>query len=127
VRRLTVAGALAGSVALTWPALLLADELPRDRALNGKFDDFVTGGILAVLLAGLIAAGWLRPLWMVLTVIVVLGVGVPLVYEALDPTVCRSDISGMDCLHKSFAALLALPGVVVMLCSALVRRLVARG
>ena len=38
--RPVLARLLAGSIVITWPALLLADELPSDGSLNGKADDF---------------------------------------------------------------------------------------
>ena len=104
---------LAGSV-VTWPALLVADQLPSDGVLNGKADDFLTGGISALLIVGLLAAGWLKPRWAVLVAVCFLGFAVPMLYETLQPTDCEGE-SGMDCIPVSFNALFALPGVLLVL------------
>jgi len=118
------AKALSASVVVTWPALLLADELPADGALNGKADDLVTGVLVALVLAGLLAAGWLRPLWLVLVAVLVVGAGAPLLYESLRPDDCPAGAGagGLDCLPVSLAAVYALPAVLVVLCGRLVRR-----
>ena len=110
-----LARVVAGSVALTWPALLAADELPGDGALNGKFDDIVTGTLLVLLLVGLLAAGLLRPLWAVLVAVAVFGIAVPVIYEAVRPTECPADVSGMDCPSNALAGVLVLPGLLVVL------------
>ena len=105
---------------MSWPALFVVEELPQDGALNGKLDDFVVGGILALLIIGLIAAGALRPLWAVLASVLAVGVGVPLLYEAVRPTVCPAGASGMDCIPADlyWSAVLALPGLVLVLVGA---------
>jgi hypothetical protein len=107
---------------VSWPALLAADELPQDGALNGKADDFVTGGIVTLLIVGLLAAGWLRPMWAVLVAILAVGVAVPILYELVRPTVCPAGVSGMDCIPGSFSAIAALPGLLLVLAGAGVRR-----
>lgn len=107
---------------MTWPALLLSDELPADGLLNGKADDFVTGGLVALLIIGLLAAGWLRPLWPALIAVAVLGLGVRVVCQALAPTRCPPGLSGIDCLPVSFSAVYAAPGLLLVLFGSLVRR-----
>lgn len=99
---------------LTWPALHLVEELPSDGALNGKADDFLTGVVVALLLVGLLAAGWLSPLRVVLPMVFLIGVGVPFLYDAVSPRGCPEGASGMDCLPIWFGALYALPGVLIV-------------
>src|SRR5688572_4282621 len=65
-RTCVLARLLGGSVVLTWPALLMADEFAVYGGLSAKADDFMTGAIVALLIAGLLAAGWLKPLRVVL-------------------------------------------------------------
>jgi hypothetical protein len=113
---------LAASVVVTWPALLASDQLPADGALNGKADDAVTGGLVALLLVGLLAAGWLKPLLAVVSAVFVVGAAFPIVYGALAPRECPSGISGMDCLPVSLAAFYAPLAILVVLCGSLVRR-----
>lgn len=101
--------------------MLVADQLPSDGALNGKADDFLTGGIVALLIVGLIAAGWLKPRRAVLVAVLFLGFAVPLLYEILQPTDCPSGESGMDCIPISFSAVFALPGVLLVLVGSVAR------
>ena len=108
---------------VSWSALFAAEELPQDGALNGKADDVVTGLIVALLVVGLFAAGWLRPLWPVLIGVLVIGVAVPVLYEAVRPTVCSAYVSGMDCIPESFSAVYAVPGLLVVLTGSCARRL----
>ena len=61
-------------------------------------------------------------MWAVLIAVVVLGVGVPIVYDALRPPDCPPDVSGIDCLPVSFAAVYAVPGLLLVLCGSIVRR-----
>jgi hypothetical protein len=117
-----IARLLAGSIVVTWPALLIVDGLPSDGALNGKADDLMTGGIVAVLIVGLLAAGWLKPLRVVLVAVLFNGFGAPILYEALHPTVCPVGVGGMDCIPASFNAVLALPGLLLVIAGAVVRR-----
>ena len=117
-----LARSLAGSVVVTWPALLVADQLPSDGALNGKADDFLTGGIIALLIFGLLASGWLKPKWAVLVAVCFLGIAVPMLYANLQPTHCPVNESGMDCIPVSFSAVLALPGVLLVLVGSAARR-----
>ena len=112
---------LAGSVLVTWPALLVVDQLPSDGALNGKADDFLTGGIVALLIVGLLAAGWLKPRWAVLVAVLFLGFGAPMLYETLQPTECPEGESGMDCIPVAFSAVFALPGVLLVLVGSVAR------
>ena len=112
---------LAGSVVLTWPALLVVDQSPSGGVLNGKADDFLTGGVIALLIVGLLAAGWLKPRWAVLGAVLFLGFGVPMLYEALQPTHCPEGESGMDCIPVSFSAAFALPGVLLVLMGSIAR------
>ena len=49
--------ALAASVLLTWPAPVLADEPPADGFFDGRVGHLITGGLLPLLVAGLVAAG----------------------------------------------------------------------
>jgi len=102
--------------------LLAADELPSDGWLNGKADDFVTGCIAALLIVGLLAAGWLKPLRTVLVAVFLLGVCVPFLYEALEPTECPAGVSGMDCVPVSAGAFWVLPGLLLVLVGRVVRR-----
>lgn len=74
---------LAGSVVLAWPALFAADYLPSDGLLNGKADDLVTGGVVVWLVLGLLVTGWLEPLWPALVATLLLGLGVPVLDDAL--------------------------------------------
>ena len=112
---------LAGSVVVTWPALLVVDGLPSDAPLAGKTDDFVTGGIVALLIVGLLAAGWLKPRWAVIGAVLFIGFGVPMLYEALHPTHCPEGESGMDCPSAVFSAVFALPGVLLVLMGSVAR------
>jgi hypothetical protein len=64
-----IARLLARSIPVTWPALLIVDGWPSGGALNGKADDFITGAIAALLIVGLLAAGWLKPLRVVLVAV----------------------------------------------------------
>jgi hypothetical protein len=107
---------------ITWPALLASDELPPDGWLNGKADDLVTGSIVALLILGLLAAGWLKPLRTVLVAVLLFGVGVPVLYETVNPTECPADVSGMDCVPVSIGAVWALPGLLLVLAGWVVRR-----
>jgi len=118
-----LARVLAAGVLVTWPALLLVEELPSDGALNGKADDVVTGAIVTALLVGLLAAGWLGPLWAVAVAVLVVGIAVPVLLDAVAPRGCPAGATGMDCLPASFAGGLALPGVLVVCCGALLRRI----
>lgn len=112
---------LAGSVVVTWPALLAVDLSPTNGALNGKTDDFLTGGIVALLIVGLLAAGWLKPRWAVLVAVLFLSFAVPMLYEVLQPTDCPEGESGMDCIPVSFSAVYALPGVLLVLVGSVAR------
>jgi hypothetical protein len=109
-------------VLITWPSLLAAEGLPSDGWLNGKFDDFVTGVVVALLFVGLLAAGWLTPLRTVLVAVLLVGFGVPILYEMLNPTECPVGVSGMDCIPVSFGGIWALPGLLVVLVGRAVRR-----
>ncbi len=97
------------------------DQLPSDGALNGKADDFLTGGIVALLIVGLLAAGWLKPKWAVLVAVCFLGIVAPMLYETLQPTHCPANESGMDCIPVSFSAVFALPGVLLVLVGSVAR------
>ena len=113
---------LAGSIVVTWPALLTIAGLPADGAMSGKVDDLVTGGIVAWLIVGLLAAGWLKPLRVVLLAVLFVGFAAPILYEALHPTVCPEDTGGMECIPVSFNALFAVPGLLLVLLGSFVRR-----
>ena len=97
------------------------DQSPTDGALNGKTDDFLTGGIVALLIVGLLAAGWLKPRWAVLVGVLFLGLAAPMLYETLQPTDCPERDSGMDCIPVSFSAVFALPGVLLVLVGSVAR------
>lgn len=100
----------------------MADELAVYGGLNAKADDFMTGGIVALLIAGVLAAGWLKPLRVVLGAVLLVGVAAPVLYETLNPTVCPDGGGGMDCIPVSFNAAFAVPGLLLVLAGSLVRR-----
>ena len=83
----------------------------------------MTSVILTLSVIGFLAAGWLRPLWAALAGVLIWGAGVPILYEVLRPTECPQGMSGIDCLPASFAALGALPALVLVLGGWVVRRL----
>lgn len=97
------------------------DQSPSDGALNGKADDFLTGGIVALLIVGLLASGWLKPRWAVLVAVFFLGFGVPILYGAVQPPECPVGVTGIDCIPVSFSAVFALPGVLLVLVGSVAR------
>jgi hypothetical protein len=79
------------------------------------------GRIVTLLIVGLLAAGWLRPLWAALVAVLAVGVAVPILYEAVRPTVCPVGANGTDCIAVSLSAIAALPGLLLVLVGAGVR------
>ena len=123
-----LARVLAASALVTWPALFAAGELPSEGGpLGGKGDDFVVAVVIALLVIGLLAAGWLGPLWAMSIWVVAAGLAVPVLYEVIRPTVCRSDVSGMDCPSAALAVVFTVPALLLVLLGSGVRRVAGHG